>query len=140
MTLRITALCALLLFVTPALLADEKPPGTDQSTWDLVQALYEKAKETGEQVPKDVYAWVKEDFGKIGDWEYHVVELSFADPKALEAKLNELGAERWECIWVQYTGSKSMFLFKRSTRSYLRNVPLSQLMKLVPGSGDSAGE
>ena len=140
MTLRITALCALLLFATPALLADEKPPGTDQSTWELVQALYETAKETGEQVPKDVYAWVKEDFGKIGDWEYHVVELSLADPKALEAKLNELGAERWECIWIQATDGGPRFVFKRPAKSYLKNVPVSQLMKLVPvpGSGGEA--
>ena len=49
-----------------------------------------------------------------------------------------MGAERWECIWVQPRGSQLRLILKRPVRSYLMRVPLSQLIKLIP-EGDSGG-
>ena len=119
---------------------EEKAPATT-GIWDRVLTLYEAAKEAGEQVPKDVYAWVKQDFGKIGDWEYLVTDLSLSDTDAVQRRLNELGSERWECIWIHTSGKKTSFIFKRPAKSYLRNIPLPQLMNLIPGGGsDSSGE
>jgi len=88
-----------------------------------------------------VYEWAKQDLGRIGDWEYLVTELPLSDTERVQGRLNELGAERWECIWIHTTANKTSFIFKRPTKSYLRNIPLSQLMKLVPGGGsDASGE
>jgi hypothetical protein len=118
---------------------EEVAPVADPGVWEQVLALYEKAKETGEQVPQDAYEWVKEDLGRLGDWEYLVTEIAIGDAAATQGKLNELGADRWECVWIHTVAGKTTFIFKRPTRSYLKHVPLSQLMKLVPSAG-SDGE
>jgi len=132
------------VFLAGAGCAEADPPqaiAEDSSTWSQVLEMYEKAKAAGEQVPKDVYEWAKQDLGKIGDWEYLVTELPLNDTELVQGRLNELGAERWECIWIHTTANKTSFIFKRPAKSYLRNIPLSQLMKLVPGGGsDASGE
>ena len=111
--------------------ADEPEPGV----WDEVERLYERAKETGERVPKNVYDWIRQDIENLGDWEYRVVELESSDLKSVEDKLNELGQERWDCIWVQASGKTTRFFLKRPVRSYLTTLPLSQLLKLIPSAG-----
>ncbi len=112
---------------------DDPEPGI----WDEVQRLYQSAKETGERVPKNIYEWIRRDIENLGDWQYRVVELETGDAKSVEGQLNELGQERWECIWVQTFGKKTRFFLKRPVRSYLTTLPLSQLLKLIPaGDGD----
>ena len=112
---------------------DESEPGV----WDEVQRLYQSAKETGERVPKNIYDWIRQDIENLGDWQYRVVELETSDSKSVEGKLNELGQERWECIWVQPSLKTTRLFLKRPVRSYLTTLPLSQLLKLIPsGEGD----
>ena len=108
---------------------------TKASAWDQVVEMYEKAKAAGEQVPKDVYEWAKQDLAKIGNWQYRVVDLTPTDARSVEDRLNELGADQWECIWIQASGNTVRFVFKRPAKSYLKHIPLSQLMKLVPRGG-----
>ena len=111
------------------------------ATADSGRNFLTSGKDAGEQVPKDVYVWVKQDFGKIGDWEYLVTDLPLSDTDAVQKRLNELGSERWECIWIHTSGKRTSFIFKRPTQGYLRNIPLSQLMKLIPvGGSDSTAE
>ena len=130
----------LLLVVSfSAPISSQEDPGEAAETgvWDEVERLYESAKETGERVPKDIYDWIREDIENLGDWEYRVVELENSDAKSLEGQLNELGQERWECIWVQTSGKTTRFFLKRPVRSYMKTLPLSQLLKLIPtGGGD----
>jgi hypothetical protein len=104
----------------------------DSGLWDEVEHLYGQARDTGEQVPGDVYDWLKEDLNQIGDWEYRVVEIPSSERTLAETELNDLGKERWECFWVEARGSRTRFYLKRPSRSYLRNLPLSDLMKVVP--------
>ena len=130
----------LLLAIPPLSLAQEESESEDSSYWEQIVALYESAKETGEQVPKDIYDWTLEDLSNIGDWEYKVLEISMVDSTALEEQLNELGADRWDCIWIQTKGTKTTFIFKRPSRSYLRNIPLGELLKLVPTGSLGGGE
>ena len=124
-----------------AVSAQEPPPADDpveKGLWEQILELYETAKESGQQVPKDAWAWVREDVQSFGDWEYRVLELpSSSDPAAIETRLNELGTDRWECLWIQPLGSKTRFFLKRPHRSYLQQIPLNQLLKLLPqGSSD----
>jgi len=100
--------------------------------WEEILALYEKAKEAGEQVPEDAAEWVSQDLQSIGDWEYKVVELGPKTAEGLEAKLTELGTDRWECFWVQTSGTKTRLLFKRPRKSWLQSIPLTDLIQWIP--------
>jgi hypothetical protein len=136
------ALVVVAAFAAPALAqetAGERNPD-DQGLWEEIRRLYEEAKDAGEQVPEDVVEWVKLDFQKIGDWEYRVVTVPRKNDETLEETLTELGADRWECFWVEPTGNKLRLLLKRPSRSYLKMIPLSQLLKLVPGGGGEGGD
>ncbi len=112
---------------------EAKEDAPSSRLWDRILALYEAAKETGEQVPKDIYEWAQQDFGKIGDWEYRVLDLETGDATAIETKLNELGAARWECMWIQPIAAGTRFILKRPARSYLRSIPLTDILKFFPG-------
>ena len=111
-------------------------PEPESGVWSEILRLYEKAKEAGEQVPKDVYEWLRQEVQTVGDWEYRVVEMKEPSSAEMEAKLNELGAERWECIWIEPVGSKRRFVLKRRAKGYLSQIPLSELIKLIPYPGD----
>ena len=128
----------LLVVSLSAPISSQEDPGdaAESGVWDDVERLYESAKEAGERVPKNIYDWIRADIEHLGDWEYRVVELETSDAKSAEGKLNELGQERWECIWVQTSGKTTRFYLKRPVRSYLKTLPLSQLLKLIPSGSD----
>ena len=112
----------------------------ESDIWTEIRSLYEKAKEAGEQVPGDVADWLKEDLARIGDWEYRLISVSSFSDETVEAELNELGAERWECFAVLHTGGRTRLFLKRPARGYLKHIPITDLWKLVPSGGDDAGE
>jgi len=134
-----------LLLVTPRSLSAVEEPRT--YTWEEsaqqvlgdVQRVYEKARETGEKASESVYEWMREDLQKIGDWEYKVLSIPDLEDASVEAKLNELGRERWECVWVSEREETVRLFFKRPVRSYLSRMQVEQLLHLVPqgGEGDS---
>jgi hypothetical protein len=62
-----------------------------------------------------------------------LLRLNGADDEAMQARLNELGADRWEVFWMEPAGSDFRVFLKRPARSYLRHVPFSQLGRIVPG-------
>lgn len=134
MTLRYTGVVlGLVLSCSP------ETPGREDSPDALreqISELYNRARESGEDASGNAYEWAREDVERIGDWEYRVLRHTGADDAALEARLNELGSERWEVIWIE-SGSGGLKLFlKRPTRSYLRHLPLSELPRLIPGLGE----
>ena len=143
MTQRCLALLLLVLLLLPssgAFSQDDQSGGEAESgTWEEIQALYETAKEKGEEVPKNVYEWIKQDLSRLGDWEYMVLDTEAADADTIEHALNELGTDRWECMWIQPAGTKFRLIMKRPAKSYLRHIPLAQLMKLI-SVGDSGGD
>ncbi len=111
----------------------EKP--SDESLWIQIQALYESAKKAGDIDADSVTEWLKSDYESMGDWEYRVIQVSSKESAALEAELNLAGAERWEVFWVREGSGNFTFFLKRPVRSYLRSIPLSDLLKLIPGGG-----
>ena len=101
-------------------------------TWKIIGRLYERAKVNGEDVPKDVMEWAKQDIRKIGAWEYKVVELHAADASEIETELNKYGRLRWQCYWVEDVNDGKRFYLKKAGRSYLKIIPAGDLLKLVP--------
>ena len=141
MRLHTVAACCLIMGSLTLVSGQQKPTEepSESGVWNEVVRLYETAKEKGEQVPKDVYEWARQDLQRHGTWEYRVVEVTEMASTYIETTLNELGAERWECIWIQPLGKKQRLVLKRPVQSYLRNLPLSQVLKLLPGGGSDEG-
>ncbi len=117
----------------------------------LVDELTKKAEEAGtkgkeltdkgKKAAEDTKNWLKEDFGKIGDWEYTQAKVKLAEIDTMSEKLNELGKERWECFWIQEHNGTVHLLFKRPAMSYLRKLSQIDFLKAVStmtGGGDAA--
>ena len=127
--------CCLLGF--GVLAACEAEPGDDAplAPEDLrarIQELYQAAREAGDDVPSNAYAWAKSDIERIGDWEYEIVRLDAASDAAILERLDALGSERWEVFWLERQGAEIRVFLKRPARSYLRLLPISELSRLVP--------
>ncbi len=119
----VVVLIAALALAGPAL-AQEEPPEVDEAgRWAEMREAYEKAKQKaqamGETLPDKVPDWVKDDLKNAGTWEYRVVEIPRAE---LEATLNQLGIERWECFSVESAGKKARAVLKRRKSSRLREL------------------
>lgn len=117
---------------------DRTESGSQESSplLDRARELYEKAKRSGDNVPDDIAEWMKEDLQRVDDWEYKIVRTSPAndasDNEALEALLNELGQERWDCFWVERKNGEIELFLKRPSRSYLKGLPMRDFFKLIP--------
>ena len=112
--------------------AQQEEPEPQSGWWDEAKALYEKAKEAGETGSDNVTDWVVEDFQRMASWEYKVVRLGETSDDTLEEQLNSLGEERWECFEVVVDKRGTALFLKRPAKSYLRAVPISDLLKLLP--------
>ena len=110
------------------------------SIWEQVQVYYELAKESGANVPGSAADWLKQDYENIGDWEYKLVPISANDlPVQIETRLNTLGDDRWELLWVQPRGDLQIFIMKRPVRNWISTVPLTDLLKLISGGAVGGG-
>jgi hypothetical protein len=127
-----------LLVAVPAAADEEKT--AEETVWTQVLALYQQARDTGETVTEDVYEWAREDMQSIGDWEYRVVYLTSPNHIALEKRLNELGTDRWEVVWIDRQGPNLNVTLKRPSRTWLNKLPLGQLLKLAAPGGGSGGD
>jgi len=83
--------------------------------------------------PAEAVGWAQEDIENLGDWEYRIVEIDERDDADVEAALNALGNERWEVYWVADGNGSARFYLKRPSLSYLSRVPLSTLLRILPG-------
>jgi hypothetical protein len=130
---RLAVLAPLLLLLACGF--DEGAPGRlPASLEEVVERLYQRAREAGEEVPPDAMEWAREDLERAGDWEYRVVRLESDDDAAIEARHAALGAERWEAFWVERSSAGRRIFLKRRAVSYLRTLPLSELGRLFPGA------
>lgn len=101
-----------------------------QDTGDWVSDTYESLKGQGLTSANSATEWLQDDLKNINAIEYKIL------PKAsgnLQETLNELGAQRWDCFAVD----DNSFYLKRKSKSYLRHVPVKDLLKLLPtGAGE----
>ncbi len=111
-------------------------PGIDgEDTMKWANDTFEALKKKGLTTASDASSWLTQDFKNMNAWEYKVVFIADKQPAAAERALNQLGAENWECFHVQPNASSLMFYFKKPKRSYLKSLPTSELMRLVPMMG-----
>ena len=83
--------------------------------------------------PAEAVGWAQEDIENLGDWEYRIVEIDERQDAGIEAELNALGDKRWEVFWVLDGNGSAKFYLKRPSLSYLSRVPLSTLLRIIPG-------
>lgn len=112
-------------------------PTTDEIT-NKATETFNTTKDRVEKTAPEIVEWTEEDLRKIGAWEYHQFEAKFAEtsPEQILEKLNELGADRWECFWVQDIEDGVRFYLKRSKRSYLRYVPVGEVVRSIMPDGN----
>lgn len=111
-------------------------PGIDgEDTMKWANDTFEALKKKGLTTASDAGSWLTQDFKNMNAWEYKVVFIGDKQPAAAERTLNQLGAEHWECFHVQAQGSSLLFYFKKPKRSFLKSLPTSDLMHLVPLMG-----
>ena len=118
--------------------AAEAGGSTAEGSLDWANEMYESLKKQGLTTAGSTTEWVAQDWRKMGVWEYKVVQLEDLSPIEIEKKLNELGKQRWECFHVMPLAGTQMY-FKRPARSYLKNIPLKDMLRLIPmldGSGE----
>ena len=105
--------------------ATEKSTDTTEDSVQWAFDMYESLKEKGLTQSKSAKDWLAEDFKSMGAWEYKVQLIPI---EGVEKELNKLGTERWECFQVK----DNTYFFKRQKQSYLKAIPLRDLMRLVP--------
>ncbi len=100
--------------------------------------MYKKAKDSGQTTASSAKEWLAEDIESIGTWEYKTLVMDLADAENIETELNKLGSERWECFWVDRQGERKTFYLKKTRRSFVQQIPLRQLLLLIPLLGATA--
>ncbi len=95
--------------------------------------------EDEQDLTEDTMDWLKSDMKNIGAWEYKVLEISLTDPVELETKLNLIGQDKWECFWIKENENKAIMLFRKPKLSYLKILPVKDLLKLISPTGDEDG-
>lgn len=115
--------------------AREAPePSAARKALDELQRQYD---ELLDDKLNDPVQWAEEDIENIGDWDYRVENIPFAGAEDLQNRLNELGDDRWEVIWLERTPDGFLTVLKKPSISYLSKIPLSQLSKFVIGGPES---
>ena len=109
----------------------------DSAEW--VNSTFNSLKDQGLTTASNATEWLTEDYNNMGAWQYKVLKVSPAEAEGIETKLDELGKAHWECFHVAEVGENQLFYFKKSRRSYIRSLPMRDVLKLIPlmgGGGD----
>lgn len=116
--------------------AENATEQTADDTMDWVNEMYKSLSDRGLTSAKNAGDWVAQDWSAINAWEYKVVNVDHKqiaeNPEVLSEQLNENGKHRWECFHVSDVNSGTIFYMKRQKKSYLKNIPLKDMMKLIP--------
>lgn len=97
---------------------------------------YAETFEEGKDLSGKSKEWLLKDLKNIGDWEYKVETFNLKNSKDLEIRLNQLGADRWQCFWVESTKDGKTFYFKRTKLSYLSKIPTGALLRIMADFGN----
>ncbi|MFT6620423.1 MAG: hypothetical protein ACJASX_003334 [Limisphaerales bacterium] len=126
---------------------EKKTSAADESYFEQIKKLLEEwtdsTKKLGSKskaVSEQTKNWLQTDFKKIGDWNYKQVAVPLEEIANLEKVLNEHGAERWECFFVQPQGREIHLLFKRPSVSYLHKLSQVDFLRMLSSGGEVAAE
>ena len=97
---------------------------------------YTKTLEGGRDISGKSKDWLLKDLQNIGDWEYKIESFDLKNLKDLEIRLNQLGAERWQCFWVEQSAKGKVFYFKRTKLSYLSKIPTGAMLRIMSDFGN----
>ena len=106
----------------------------DASKW--AADAFKKLKEKGMTTATSPAQWLQEDIRNMNALKYKVVKIELNDLEAVEDELNKLGALRWDCFHVTEKDGQAVLFFKKERRSLLKNIPVRDMMKLVPLMGN----
>jgi hypothetical protein len=112
--------------------AQDAGSSTAEDTMKWATDTYQSLRDNGMTTAGSATEWVTEDWNKMGSWEYKVVDVGLMKSADIEKRLNELGAQRWECYHVSVGPSGQTMYFKKPAKSYLKHIPLRDVMKLIP--------
>ncbi len=102
---------------------------------DWVNEMYQSLKDQGLTSARSATEWVQDDFRNMNAVEYKIIRTTITDVAEFEKQMNELGQDRWDCFHVQERDGTTTFFFKKAKRSYMRNIPLKDMIRLVPFMG-----
>ena len=105
----------------------------DSATW--VNDTFNSLKDQGLTTASNATEWLTDDYNNMGAWQYNVLKVTPEELENVEAKLDELGKAHWECFHIAEVGSNQFFYFKKSRRSYIRSLPMRDVLKLIPLMG-----
>jgi len=101
-----------------------------EKAFEEVRRLYEEARGKGEDLSGSFFQWMREDIAQYNTWEYEVITVALGDDAIVAEGMNALGEERWECVGAYPHKNRLTLLFKRRPRSYLREIPVKEMMTL----------
>ena len=136
-----TVLGLVLIFgINAALVAQEgvEEAIAGESYWEQVKRAYESVASEGGELTEEAKEWFESDLSNIGDWEYSVDAIETEDLAELEASMNEKGAQRWECFWIDEHEGKLVLVYKRRKFSFLQKLSQEEVTEtIIKGSGIS---
>ena len=106
----------------------------DAAQW--ASDAFDSLKQKGLTSADNASEWVTEDIRNMNALKYKVVTVSLDDLEAVEDKLNELGKLRWDCFHVVEKDGEIVMMLKKERRSLLKNIPVKDMLRLVPLMGD----
>lgn len=118
--------------------ADQSAPPSNSYLSSIAKSVsqaYESAKSQGLTAATSARDWLLDDLNSGFRWEYRVVSSGEQETGKLESLLNELGRDGWQCFHVQERGAEITFFLQRHPPGISRNIPMSDLLKVLPYLG-----
>lgn len=111
--------------------------GEDAMDW--ANKMFKSLKDQGLTTAGDAQEWLSEDLKNMNGFQYKVIRITTTDsPEKMEKELNQLGSNGWECFHVSENKSNQTMFFKKAKNSYLKKLPVRDMLRLIPlmGGGD----
>jgi len=99
-----------------------------EGSLDWANQTFKTLKDQGLTTASSTGQWLNEDWQNMESWQYKVVAVNSVPAEQLEAKLNELGKQGWECFSID----DQQMIFKKASESYLRRLPFKDILRLAP--------
>ena len=110
----------------------------DAAKW--ASEAFKSLKDKGLTQADNAKDWLSEDIRNMNALKYKIVKISMSDLDAVEDQLNELGKLRWDCFHAVEKDGETILFFKKERRSVLKNIPVKDMLRLVPLMSDGGGE
>ena len=107
--------------------------GEDVKDW--ANKMFKSLKDQGLTTAGDAQEWLSEDLKNMNGFQYKVMRITTDSPEKMEKDLNQLGSEGWECFHVSENNQNQTMFFKKAKNSYLKKLPVRDMLRLIPLMG-----